>query len=364
MKLAVVGLGGPGGELILERAKQYFDKTDFINIKSLKIKASSSKLEVFNGNKNLEEYDCVYLRGSYKYELLQTAITKALHEKVYVPFRSSAFSICHNKLLTLVALQKKKVPIPETYFAATTKEAKKILEGVNYPIIVKVPSGSQGKGVMFADSLASARSVLDALETFNQPYIVQEYVESGSKDVRVIVTGDKVVASMERTAVREEIRANIHLGGVGKNTILSDDEKQMVIKAANAVGADVCGVDLIRGNKTVVLEVNTSPGMEGVMKATKKDVPGMIAQFLHEKSVEFKTKKNDGDTVKVMNDLKKEDLKIRKIMTNLNVKAGMIKLPSIITKISGFNDDDDVIIEADKGTVKIKRHSIKRGGDD
>ena len=175
MKIAIISLKGKTSELIRDECEKLFDKVDFINIKDMEVKVGNS-FEVFWNGQPLEDYDVIYCRGSYKYALLQTSITEALSHRCYMPFKSKSFIIGHNKFLTLLELQKDHVDYPTTYLAATTKSARKILEKIHYPIMVKIPSGTHGKGVMTADSYASASSVLDALEVFNQPYIIQDYI--------------------------------------------------------------------------------------------------------------------------------------------------------------------------------------------
>jgi len=199
MKLAIISLGGKSSGMVLEEAKKYCTKVDFLNVKEIEVHADSKDIGILYKGTPLEKYDCIYIRGSYKYLLLQRSLTTALQNDVYMPIAPSAFTIGHNKLLTLIELQKKNIPIPKTYLAITTNSAKKILEQVHYPVIMKIPFGTHGKGVMFADSLAAAKSLLDALEVFKQPYIIQEYVGTKGReisDIRAIVVGGEVVAAM------------------------------------------------------------------------------------------------------------------------------------------------------------------------
>ncbi len=362
MKLGIISLGGPGGEMVREEASKYFDQVQWINIKNVDVRATSNGLKVLYEGQELIGYDALFMRGSFKYEMLQTAITLALEKKVYMPLHHTAFKVCHNKLTTLMVLQNAGIPVPTTYFAATTEQAKQILEEVNYPIILKIPEGTHGKGVMFADSLPSAKSMLDALEVFKQPYIIQEYIETGATDVRAFVVNGEVVASMRRRGVENELRSNIHVGGVGEKYELSFDAKQIAIKAAKAIKADICGVDLLEGARTVVIEVNASPGFKGITAASNKNVAALVAKGLYEKTLEFKKHQNNTAYKDMLDELKLGERNQKQFLTTLNVKAGIIKLPSIITQITSFKDEEEVHIKADKGRLQIQSYKI-RGND-
>jgi ribosomal protein S6--L-glutamate ligase len=353
MKLAVVSLGGVSSLNIAKSAKEFFKISDHIKLKETEIHVGSKDLEVIYKNKKLEDYDCVYIRGSYKYLLLQRAITSALMKKTYTPLKERSFTIGHDKFLTAVELKKANIPIPGTYFASTTNDAKTIIKNVNYPIIIKIPSGTQGKGVMSADSVASAKSILDALEVFKQPYIIQEFIDTDSTDVRAIVAGNKVIAAMKRKATKQERRANFHMGGICEKYEMDYDSERVAINAAKALEADICAVDILEGNKPLVIEVNLSPGLVGITKATKKNIPKIIAKALFEKTKEFKEKEKGEDYSNILKELNINNSK--EIITNLDIKAGIIKLPSIITKITEFNTEDEITILAKKGKLIIKK---------
>jgi ribosomal protein S6--L-glutamate ligase len=288
---------------------------------------------------------------------LQRGISKALWEKAYVPVKPSAYSIAHNKFLTLLELQKHGIHIPKTYFASTTPAAKKILEDVTYPIIMKIPHGTQGKGVMLADSLMAAKTMLDALETFKQPYIIQEYIDTDYTDVRALVIGNKVIA-MRRRAAHQEVRANIHAGGVGEVYDLDPAVEQTALKSAKVLGADICAVDILEGRKPAVIEVNLSPGLEGISKATKKNIPQMVATFLAEKTKEFVHER----AAKTKNKLVKEaSLKPgQEILSVLDVRNGLIRLPKFVTDLSGLTMNDEVTLVVHKGKIEIRESKIKK----
>ena len=200
MKLAVISLGGQSSKSIAEESRSYFSSVSELSIRSIEVHTTLNGSQVLCDGESLSSFDCVYVRGSYKYALLQQAISEVLYKKTYLPLHPSSFPLGHNKFLTLLELQKYNVPVPASYFAGNIKSARKVLESAHYPIIMKLSTGTQGVGVMMADSVSSARSILDTLEVFNQPYLIQEYIETNATDIRIIVAGDKVVAAMKRKA--------------------------------------------------------------------------------------------------------------------------------------------------------------------
>jgi ribosomal protein S6--L-glutamate ligase len=281
-------------------------------------------------------------------------MTEALQENVYVPLKPKSFTIGHDKFLTLLELQKNKVPIPTTYLALTVESAKKVLPKIKFPVIMKIPAGTQGKGVMFADSIESANTILDTLEIFKQPFIIQEYIETGATDIRAIVANNKVIAAMKRKATKEELRANIHMGATGEPYIPSYDTEQIIIKAAKALNTEICAVDLLEDLTPKVIEVNTSPGLVGISKATKKNIFRLVAEALYEGTKTFKEYKKSKDYNQVIKEISNR----KDIITNLEIKAGKIRLPGVLTKITGFNDEEEVILKVEKNKVTIEKHDM------
>lgn len=358
MKLAIISLFGPSSNDIAEKTKKYFSEVNHLNLRKMEVHAEKD-LKVLYQGKLIKDYDCVYIRGSYKYANLQRSIARAIYQKCYQPMHPKAFTLAHNKFLTILEMQKKQVPIPKTCLAASEQEAKKSLKNLKFPIIIKTPAGTQGRGVMFADSESAAKSLIDALETFKQPYILQEYIETNATDVRAIVLKDKVIASMKRKGNIDEARANIHAGGKGQPYELDIDTEKIAIRAAKAIGSEVCAVDILESGKPYVIEVNLSPGLQ-ISDIVKKDVADEIAKFLAQQTREFLKARKSTDYKKIITDIEAEskNANTKKIITNLDIKAGIIKLPRITTKISGFDIDDEVTITAKKDKIIIKKHHI------
>jgi ribosomal protein S6--L-glutamate ligase len=356
MKLAIVSLGGPGAKMIAREARKKFTKVDLIDTKEIEVHIGKKGMEVLYKQKPLKDYHCIYTRGSFKYALLQRSLTEAIGKKSYLPIKANSYTIGHDKFLTSIALKKNNIPTPGTYLALTTKSAKALLKEVNYPIIIKLPAGTHGKGVMFADTASSGNTILDTLEVFKQPFVIQEYIETGkgkAEDLRVIVAGNKILGAMKRkSGDGGELRANIHMGGKGEKVVLSYEQEQISIKAGEALGVDLCAVDILEsGGESYVLEVNLSPGLKGITEATKKNVAKEVANFLHDQTKEYFKSKKEADVKEIIDSL---DAGKNEILTNAQIKAERIILPEVITKVSGIKPDEEISISADNGKIIIK----------
>jgi ribosomal protein S6--L-glutamate ligase len=353
MKAALISQRSVSSQWIIDALRKYFDVVDDLSIREIEVN-TTGKLDVLYNGTPLADYDCVYIKGSYNFRPIMRAIATALYGKVYTPIKPSGFSTASDKILTQLELQKNKIAMPKTYLASTADAAKRILEKVNYPIIMKFPSGTQGKGVMVAESFASASSMMDALSALKQPFLIQEYIETGGVDTRAIVVGDKVVAAMHRESKKGEVRANIHAGGTGKICVLDESAKKLAVDAAKIVGAEVCAVDILEGLKgPLVIEINLSPGLQGITKTTKIDVADKIASYLYEKTKEFKNK----GVSKVINDVGLKSEKLKEVITTLDFRGDRILLPSPIKNLTKFDDKSEYIIQAEKGILTIRRFS-------
>ena len=353
MKAAVISQGSKSSQWTAEAMKKYFDEVDLVNVKNIEVNLGGEGEVLYRGEP-LKQYDCIYAKGSFRYANLLQSITALLYKNTYLPIQPRAFTIVHNKLLTHLELQKNRIPMPKTYISPTIDAARTILKKINYPIVMKFPAGTQGKGVMFADSYASASSLLDALGALKQPFIIQEFIESGNVDIRVFVVGDKVVASMMRKAQPAELRANIHAGGEGKACELDRQAKKIALDTARALGAEICGVDLLEGPKgPLVIEANISPGLQGITAATKIDIAGKIAKFLADKTKDFVAGKKKIGAEKILTE-KIGKAEAKEIITTLDFRGERILLPEVISKITKFNERDNYSIKAEKGKLNIE----------
>lgn len=309
LKLGIISLGGKSAKAICEAGKEYFKEVDMLNIKDFEIQVNGGLNVLYNGKK-LPKYDCIYIRGSYKYALIARSITRALNQESYIPIKPNAYTIGHDKFLTLLELQKENITIPRTHYAATTKVAKKILDNVDFPVIMKLSEGTHGKGVMIAESKKSALTILDLLEDFNKPYLIQEFVETkNTSDIRVIVYKNKVLASYKRVAVSGEIRANIHSGGTRESHLLTENEKQLAIKSANIISADLCGVDLLNSDNPSVIEINLSPAIWNLSEVCDENIPKLIASELFEQTKKFNKRKKEKEKKRTKKGQKNKDKK-------------------------------------------------------
>lgn len=354
-KAALISMGSKSSEMTVEAMKNYFAEVDHLNIKQLEVNLSGKDAEILYEGKPLGRYDCLFAKGSFRYAPLLNSISSLLKGKTYMPIDPTAFTVVHDKLLTHLAMQSENLPMPRTYIAATPEAAKDIMKRMNFPIIMKFPQGTQGKGVVFADSYSSASSILDALTALRQPFILQEFVETGGTDVRAFVVGDQVVAAMQRKANAEEKRANLHAGGSAEALILDPVSQKIAVKAAKSVKAEICGVDILVGVRgPVVIEANISPGLQGITAATGIDIADKIAQHLFNETKKRFTVVQEQSTDEIMQSL----VVTNTLMTTLDFRGLKVLLPEMITRQCHFKDDEMYEIKTKDGKLEITRMNI------
>jgi len=351
MKAALISLGSVSSKWTAEAMKSYFTKTDHLDLTKIEVR-TDKKLEILYSGKQLPAYDCIYAKGSFRYAAVLRSIAMAFEKTAYTPIKPETFEIGHDKLITHLVLQQNNIPMPRTYLSPSPKAADEILKTINYPIVIKLPQGTGGKGVMFADSHASASSLMDTLVKLNQPFIIQEYIETEGVDVRAFVIGSKVAASYKRRAVEGEKRANIHSGGRAEKYEPSSEVKQLAVETAEAVHADICAVDILEGPKgPLVIEFNLSPGLQGITEATKINVAEKIAKYLYERTKSRFTEKKSKEATKLIQDMGLGE----NICDTLDFRSGRILLPEVVTKLTKFNEKDEVIIDAKEKELRIRK---------
>ncbi|HOI18896.1 MAG TPA: RimK family alpha-L-glutamate ligase [Candidatus Woesearchaeota archaeon] len=361
MKACVISLGSISSKWVVESLKKYFEVVDDIDLQKIEVSITDKGWNLLYHGKKMESYDCVYLKGSFRYSNLLRTIATALEGKSYTPICAEAFTVGHDKIINHIAFQKQNIPTPKTYLFPSLSSAKKFLkEGATYPLIIKIPNGTQGKGVLFVDSYASASSILDTLSALRQAFLVQEYVETGGSDIRAIVVGNKLCAAMVRKAQVGEKRANIHAGGEGVPFVADEKTKKIAIAAAKATGAEICAIDILLSSKgPVVIEANLSPGLQGITRATKIDVAGEIAKFLFEQTKKFKMKKNGKEQEKIFQDLgiacSAQEGDKPSLITNLEIKNGKLIIPKEIYSKCDFADFEEYYVECERGKLTIKK---------
>ncbi|MCB1091268.1 MAG: 30S ribosomal protein S6--L-glutamate ligase, partial [Verrucomicrobiae bacterium] len=212
---------------------------------------------------------------------------------VYPANESVAISRSRDKLRCLQLLARKGVGLPVTGFAHDPRATSHLVDLVGgAPLVIKLLEGTQGVGVVLAETRQAAESVIEAFRGLNANILAQEFIkEAGGSDIRCFVVGDKVVAAIKRQAKEGEFRSNLHRGGQASVVKITPEERATAVRAANIIGLNIAGVDLLRSNHgPVVMEVNSSPGLEGIETATGKDVAGMIVAFLEKNAQKGKTK--------------------------------------------------------------------------
>ena len=356
VKFGLISLGSKSSKMLLDEAKLLFDEADHIDLRKIEIKIDKKTTVLYDGEP-LKEYDCLYMKGSFRYSSLLYGLSEIYKDKCFVPLDSNSHIVAHNKFMThLYFSQEKELKMPGTYFAAKISETKAFLKTLNYPMILKFPSGTHGKGVIFTESYKSASSMLDALDIFKQPLIVQDYINIKS-DIRIIVAGDKIVGAMKRTAAEGDVRANAHQGGSAEPFIVTSEIKQMSLLAAKKIKAGVCAIDIIESDYgPLILEVNTSPGLQKISEVTKKNIAGEIAKYFYEETKKRTDSKEKVQTRDVMNSIGIEEIGIREFQTELKVNSKRIILPDFALNMSNFKEGEDVTIKISKDKIEINRN--------
>ena len=212
---------------------------------------------------------------------------------VFPANESQAISRSRDKLRSLQLLSREGIGLPVTSFAHSTKDIVGLIEIVGgAPLVVKLLEGTQGVGVVLAETNKAAESVIGAFRQLDANILVQEFIkEAGGADLRAFVVGGKVVASMMRQAAAGEFRSNLHRGGTATKIKMTPEERSTAVRAAKAMGLNVAGVDMLRSNHgPVVMEVNSSPGLEGIENHTGVDVAGSIIEFLEKNAIRGRTR--------------------------------------------------------------------------
>ncbi len=262
---------------LIEAGEQRGHEMHFLNIKECYMKLDALKPEIhYRGGKILESFDAVIPRIRPSITFYGCAITRQFEAmKVFCLNSASSIKSSRDKLFSLQLLLKQDIDIPTTGFANSPLDTNDLIKMVGgTPLIIKLLEGTQGKGVVLAETKKAAESVINAFKSLNANILVQEFIkEANGKDIRCFVIDGKVVAAIERKALPGEFRANIHLGGTAYVIKPTAEEKKIAIKAAKAMDLKVAGVDIIRSSKgPLLLEVNSSPGLEGIEGATQKDI--------------------------------------------------------------------------------------------
>lgn len=242
----------------------------------------------------LEPFDAVIPRIGASVTFYGSAVVRQFEMMgTYCLNESVAITRSRDKLRSLQILARAGIGLPVTAFANSTDATSELIEIVGgAPLVVKLLESTQGKGVVLCETRSAAEAIIEAFRGLKANFLVQEYIkEAGGADLRCFVVGNRVVAAMKRQGKAGEFRSNLHLGGAASLIRLTPEERSTAVRAAQRMGLNVSGVDILRSNHgPVVLEVNSSPGLEGIEKATERDIAVLIIEFIENNARHGKTR--------------------------------------------------------------------------
>lgn len=269
---------------IVSAAHEAGHQIDVINTLHVHMNITSNSPKLRYGGHDLPLFDAVIPRIGASITHYGLAVLRQFEMQGVYPLNESvAIGRSRDKLRALQLLARAGVGMPVTAFAHGPRKAEDVIREVGgAPVVIKLLEGTQGMGVVLAETEASAKSVIEAFSAANVDILVQEFIrEAEATDVRAFVIGGRVVAAMKRIGRAGEFRSNLHRGGHAEPTAISDAETEIALRSAEAIGLNVCGVDMLRTSRgPMVMEVNSSPGLEGVERSTGVDVAREMIAFL------------------------------------------------------------------------------------
>lgn len=336
-----------------EACKKRGHKVQVINTLKCAIRVGKKNPEVFYKNKKMTNFDAVIPRIGASITFFGSAVVRQFEQMgVYCLNTSRAITTSRDKLRAIQTLSRHNIGIPTTAFVRDKESILPTIEEISNgkPVVIKLLEGTQGVGVILADTKKVAQAIVETLQSAKLNVLIQNFVsESRGKDIRAFVVGGRVVAAMRRVAQGDEFRSNVHRGGRVEKVELSEEYEQTAILAAQVLGLEVAGVDMLEGKDgPQLMEVNSSPGLEGIEEASGVDVAGAIVEYL-EHQVLF------------------PEIDIRQRMT-LKSGYGAVELTvhpdselaHKTVKGSGLRDKDVVILSIMRGSVTIPNPKYER----
>lgn len=296
MRIAILSRGPDlySTRRLREAAEELGHEVDIIDTLHCYMDITSSKPTVRYNGQELPKYDAIIPRIGASITFYGTSVVRQFEMMgTFVVNESVAISRSRDKLRSLQLLSRKGIGLPRTGFASKPDKVDDVIKNVGgAPVVIKLLEGTQGIGVVLAETKKAAESIIEAFMGLKANILVQEYIkEAGGADIRCLVVGGKVIAAMKRQSAEGEFRSNLHRGGTATLVKLSPAERKTAVDAAKAMGLNMCGVDILQSNNgPVVMEVNSSPGLEGIEEATHKDVAKMVIQFIEKTAKPNKTK--------------------------------------------------------------------------
>jgi ribosomal protein S6--L-glutamate ligase len=279
---------------LVEAATERGHEVEVVDTPRCYMNIASHRPTIHYRGQQLEPFDAVIPRIGASITFYGTAVLRQFEMMGTFPLNESvAVNRSRDKLRSLQLLARRGIGLPVTGFARAPDDIGDLIEMVGgAPLVAKLLEGTQGIGVVLCETSKAAESVVEAFMGLNVSIMVQEYIkEAGGADIRCFVVGDKVVAAIKRQAKPGEFRSNLHRGGSAQLIKITPQERAVAVRAAKIMGLNVAGVDLLRSNHgPLVMEVNSSPGLEGIETATGKDVAGMIIEFLEKNARKDKTR--------------------------------------------------------------------------
>jgi len=282
---------------LAEAARNRGHQVDVLNHNHCYVAMETGNNNIYLGDTELTDYEAIIPRIGASVTFYGSSIIRGFEVKhVYTTLSSLALVRSRDKLRATQVLAKHGIGIPKTVFAKQPRDVQNLINTVGGPpLIVKLLEGTQGLGVVLAETKTAAKSVIEAFYGLNANILVQEFIkEAGGSDIRALVVGGKVIAAYKRQGQEGEFRSNLHRGGQGTKVKLSAAEKKTAIAATKALGLNIAGVDMLRSERgPLVLEVNSSPGFEGVEKVTGVNVADTIIEFVEKQVNRPLTKTKD-----------------------------------------------------------------------
>ena len=278
---------------LIEAAEARGHEIRIIDVLRCYMNIASHRPRIHYRGEELPMYDAVIPRIGASVTFYGTSVLRQFEMMGVYPLNESvAVTRSRDKLRSMQLLSRKGIGMPVTGFANKPDDIKDLIKMVGgAPLVIKLLEGTQGIGVVLAETQKAAESVIEAFMGVKADILVQEYIkEAGGADIRCLVVGGKVVAAMKRQAIAGEFRSNLHRGGSASLIKITPEERSTAVRAAKIMGLNLAGVDLLRSNHgSVVMEVNSSPGLKGIEESTGKDVAGMVIDFIEKNYREGKT---------------------------------------------------------------------------
>ncbi len=277
-------------KLIISEAEKVFD-VSVVPINDISLSISDNTVGFSNENININDFDYIYtkidgLRKDFGFQIVNLLDGF----DVLKPYNSATVLVAHDKFLTSVVLAQHGINVPNTYLVKSMNRLNELVKDLKFPVMMKLMSGSGGSGIMYVESKEVMEGIFESMEVLNQKVLIQEFVPNPGEDIRVLVAGNEIIGAYKRVAKEGEKRANVKLGGKAVKYDINDEIKDIALRTAKAIRADICAVDILESkNAYYVIEVNINPGIKGMMEATETNIAKRLVDHILKK---IENKKN------------------------------------------------------------------------